>query len=83
MCTSVILFQANTSSTTSPTAWRTVTVLSGCSRLTLQAVPGVSTSQTCVMERDDVMVLLMLEETESRDMTGPMLAMLRTTTYIE
>ena len=39
--------------------------------------------QTCVMERDDVMVLLMLEETESRDMTGPMLAMLRTTTYIE
>ena len=35
------------------------------------------------MERDDVMVLVVLQETESRDMTGAMLAMLRTTTYIE
>lgn len=39
--------------------------------------------QSCVMERDDVMVLVVLEETVSRDMTGAMLAMLRTTTYIE
>ena len=39
--------------------------------------------QSCVMERDDVMVLVVLGDTESRDMTGAMLAMLRTTTYIE
>ena len=39
--------------------------------------------QSCVMERDDVMVLVALQETDSRDMTGAMLAVLRTTTYIE
>ena len=35
------------------------------------------------MERDDVMVLVSLQETESRDMTGAMMAVLKTTTYIE
>ncbi|XP_070175705.1 toll-like receptor 2 type-2 [Littorina saxatilis] len=39
--------------------------------------------QSVVMERDDVMVLLALQETQSRDMSGAMLAVLRTTTYIE
>ncbi|XP_070187420.1 toll-like receptor 2 isoform X1 [Littorina saxatilis] len=39
--------------------------------------------QSFVMERDDVMVLVALQETQSRDMTGAMLAVLRTTTYIE
>ncbi|KAK7112900.1 toll-like receptor 2 type-2 [Littorina saxatilis] len=39
--------------------------------------------QSCVMDRDDVMVLVALEETESRDMSSAMLAVLRTTTYIE
>ncbi|XP_070188436.1 toll-like receptor 2 [Littorina saxatilis] len=39
--------------------------------------------QSCVMDRDDVMVLVALEETESRDMSSAMLAILRTTTYIE
>ena len=39
--------------------------------------------QSCVMERDDVMVLVALRETESRDMSNAMLAVLRTTTYIE
>ena len=39
--------------------------------------------QGCVMERDDVMVLVSLQETESRDMTGAMMAVLKTTTYIE
>ncbi|XP_070175353.1 toll-like receptor 2 type-2 [Littorina saxatilis] len=39
--------------------------------------------QVNVMERDDVMVLVELRETPSRDMTGAMLAVLQTTTYIE
>ncbi|KAK7094794.1 toll-like receptor 13 [Littorina saxatilis] len=39
--------------------------------------------QSVVMERDDVMVLVALQETRSRDMSGAMLAVLRTTTYIE
>ena len=39
--------------------------------------------QSCVMERDDVMVLVALRETESRDMSNAMFAVLRTTTYIE
>ena len=39
--------------------------------------------QTCVMERDDVMVLALLRETESRDMSGAMTAVMRTTTYLE
>ncbi|XP_070183323.1 toll-like receptor 13 [Littorina saxatilis] len=39
--------------------------------------------QVDVMERDDVMVLVELRETPSRDMTGAMLAVLQTTTYIE
>ncbi|KAK7113056.1 toll-like receptor 6 [Littorina saxatilis] len=39
--------------------------------------------QSFVKERDDVMVLVALQETQSRDMTGAMLAVLRTTTYIE
>nr|QNL15330.1 toll-like receptor 24.2 [Littorina littorea] len=39
--------------------------------------------QSFVMERDDVMVLVALQETQSRDMTGAMLAVLQTTTYIE
>nr|KAG5690861.1 hypothetical protein BaRGS_028893 [Batillaria attramentaria] len=39
--------------------------------------------QTCVMDRDDVLVLVTLQETVSRDLTGAMLAVMRTTTYIE
>ena len=39
--------------------------------------------QGSVMERNDVMVLVSLQETESRDMTGAMMAVLKTTTYIE
>nr|QNL15344.1 toll-like receptor 35 [Littorina littorea] len=39
--------------------------------------------QVDVMERDDVMVLVELRETPSRDMTGAMLAVLQITTYIE
>nr|KAG5709803.1 hypothetical protein BaRGS_032627 [Batillaria attramentaria] len=38
---------------------------------------------TCVMERDDVLVLVTLQETVSRDLSGAMLAVMRTTTYIE
>ncbi|KAL8604223.1 hypothetical protein ACOMHN_014791 [Nucella lapillus] len=39
--------------------------------------------QTCVMERDDVLVIVTLQTVGSRDMTGAMMAVLRTTTYIE
>ncbi|XP_070187423.1 toll-like receptor 2 [Littorina saxatilis] len=39
--------------------------------------------QSFVMDHDDVMVLVALQETQSRDMTGAMFAVLRTTTYIE
>ena len=39
--------------------------------------------QICIMERDDVLVLVKLKDTEARTMTGAMLAVLLTTTYIE
>ncbi|XP_076458145.1 toll-like receptor 2 type-2 isoform X2 [Babylonia areolata] len=39
--------------------------------------------QTCVMERDDVLVIVALQTVGSRDMTGAMMAVLRTTTYVE
>ncbi|XP_076468193.1 toll-like receptor 2 [Babylonia areolata] len=40
-------------------------------------------SQTLAMERDDIMILLMLHETEARDLSSTMLAILQTTTYLE
>ncbi|KAK7101130.1 hypothetical protein V1264_023968 [Littorina saxatilis] len=62
-------------------------------RVILVFSPHFARSQWCqfelkfcqgnVMERDDVMVLVALRETESRDMTGAMMAVLQTTTYIE
>ncbi|XP_025095380.1 toll-like receptor 2 [Pomacea canaliculata] len=39
--------------------------------------------QCCVMDRDEVLVLVLLHETESRDMTSAMFAVMKTTTYIE
>jgi hypothetical protein len=39
--------------------------------------------QTCVMERDDVIVLVVLRPTPSRDLSGAMHALMRTTTYLE
>ena len=42
--------------------------------------------QTCVMERDDVMVLVALPAAGAcspRDLTAAMMALLRTTTYLE
>jgi len=39
--------------------------------------------QTCAMDRDDVMVVVKLQDTEARTMTGAMLAVMLTTTYIE
>lgn len=39
--------------------------------------------QSHSMERNDVMVLVILHETSSRAMTPAMLALLRTTTYIQ
>ena len=39
--------------------------------------------QVCVMEREDVLVLVALQGVPSRDMTGTMLALMKTTTYIE
>lgn len=62
-------------------------------RILLVLSPHFARSQWCqfelkycqgsVMERNDVMVLVSLQETESRDMTGAMMAVLKTTTYIE
>ncbi|XP_076458462.1 toll-like receptor 2 type-2 [Babylonia areolata] len=39
--------------------------------------------QACVMERDDIMVLAMMQGTEARHLTGAMMAVLRTTSYLE
>ncbi|PVD39143.1 hypothetical protein C0Q70_01771 [Pomacea canaliculata] len=39
--------------------------------------------QCCVMDRDEVLVLVLLHETESRDMTSAMFVVMKTTTYIE
>ncbi|XP_025089275.1 slit homolog 3 protein-like [Pomacea canaliculata] len=39
--------------------------------------------QCCVMDRDEVLVLVLLHETESRDMTSAMFAVMKTTTYID
>ncbi|KAL8587765.1 hypothetical protein ACOMHN_020983 [Nucella lapillus] len=39
--------------------------------------------QACAMERDDVMVLVMMQGTDTRHLTGTMIAVLKTTTYLE